>query len=128
VPEWYFLPLYAILRSVTNKLLGVALIGLAILCIFLLPYFCKNFIIRSGSFRPIYAFIVCMFFVICLFLGWIGSLPVMVPYLEIGQFVTFFYFFIISVLFPFSGYFDRLCYLLFNIKKYNLKLNHNFEY
>ena len=26
VPEWYFLPLYAVLRSVTNKLLGIFLI------------------------------------------------------------------------------------------------------
>lgn len=118
VPEWYFLPLYAILRSVTNKLLGVALIGLAILCIFLLPYFCKNFIIRSGSFRPFYAFMVCFFYVICLFLGWIGSLPVMVPYLEIGQYVTLFYFIMIIILFPFSGWFDTFCYILKRCRLY----------
>jgi len=117
VPEWYFLPLYAILRSVTNKLLGVALIGLAIICIFLLPYFCKNFIIRSGAFRPIYGFIVAIFFVICLFLGWIGSLPVMSPYLEVGQLTTFFYFVMIFYIFPFSGFLDQSCYQIMKIKK-----------
>ena len=46
VPEWYFLPLYAILRSVTNKLLGIFLIGCSIVCILLLPFICKGFIIR----------------------------------------------------------------------------------
>jgi len=58
VPEWYFLPLYAILRSVTNKLLGIFLIALAIACILFLPFFCKNFLIRSAFFRPIYAFFI----------------------------------------------------------------------
>lgn len=83
VPEWYFLPLYAILRSVTNKLLGISLIGLSIVCIFLLPFFCKGFIIRSTSFRPVYGIFVYLFFSVCFFLGWIGSLPVMSPYFEI---------------------------------------------
>jgi len=55
VPEWYFLPLYAILRSVTNKLLGIFLIACAILCILLFPIFCKGFIIRSTVFKPGYA-------------------------------------------------------------------------
>lgn len=54
VPEWYFLPLYAILRSVTNKLLGIFLIALAIICILFLPFFCKGFIIRSTLFKPFY--------------------------------------------------------------------------
>lgn len=54
VPEWYFLPLYAILRSVTNKLLGVFLIACAVVCILLFPFFCKGFIIRSTTFKPGY--------------------------------------------------------------------------
>jgi quinol-cytochrome oxidoreductase complex cytochrome b subunit len=52
VPEWYFLPLYAILRSVTNKLLGIFLIACAIVCILLFPFFCKGFIIRSTCLSP----------------------------------------------------------------------------
>jgi len=52
VPEWYFLPFYAILRSIPNKLGGViAMIG-AILILLLLPYLHTSEI-RSSSFRPI---------------------------------------------------------------------------
>jgi len=58
VPEWYFLPLYAVLRSVPNKLLGLGLILGYILCIIFLPFICKNFIIRSTMFRPFYGIVV----------------------------------------------------------------------
>jgi quinol-cytochrome oxidoreductase complex cytochrome b subunit len=65
VPEWYFLPLYAVLRSVPNKLLGLGLILGFILCIIFLPFICKNFIIRSTMFRPLWnsglIFYFCMF-------------------------------------------------------------------
>jgi len=110
VPEWYFLPLYAILRSVTNKLLGVALIGLGIVGIILLPYFSKGFIIRSGLFRPFHAICVWFFFAICLLLGWIGGLPVMSPFFEIGQIITLLYFLCIFILFPISGFHEKLIY------------------
>jgi len=58
VPEWYFLPLYAVLRSVPNKLLGLFLIACFIVCVILIPFICKNFIIRSTIFKPIYGSIV----------------------------------------------------------------------
>jgi len=58
VPEWYFLPLYAVLRSVPNKLLGLILILAFILCIICIPFICKNFIIRSTMFRPFYGIVV----------------------------------------------------------------------
>ncbi len=38
VPVWYFTPYYAILRAVPDKLLGVVLMGLAIMVLFLLPW------------------------------------------------------------------------------------------
>jgi ubiquinol-cytochrome c reductase cytochrome b subunit len=38
VPEWYFLPFYAILRSVPHKLGGVIVMMAAILILFLLPF------------------------------------------------------------------------------------------
>ena len=58
VPEWYFLPLYAVLRSVPNKLLGLFLIACFIVCVILMPFINKNIIVRSTIFRPIYGFIV----------------------------------------------------------------------
>lgn len=112
VPEWYFLPLYAILRSVTNKLLGILLIACAIICIFLFPFFCKGFIIRSTMFKPSYGIIIWMFFAICFLLGWIGSLPVMTPYFEIGQIVTFLFFFFF-IIFAFIGLLEKIIYHIY---------------
>jgi len=70
----------------------------------------KNLIIWFTIFRPIYGIIVLFFFFICFLLGWIGSLPVISPFLEIGQLVTFLYFFILVILFPYLGYFEKSIY------------------
>ena len=42
VPEWYFLMLYAVLRSVTNKLFGIFLLVLLIACLFLMSVLNKQ--------------------------------------------------------------------------------------
>ena len=60
VPEWYFLPFYAILRSIPNKLGGILLMLSAILIILILPisyhYYQnkKTLQIQSPIFKPIY--------------------------------------------------------------------------
>lgn len=114
VPEWYFLPLYAILRSVTNKLLGIFLIACAIVCILLVPFFCKGFIIRSTAYRPYYGVLIWIFFMVCLTLGWIGSLPVMTPYFEVGLYATILYFIFFIVIFPVIGILEKLVYELYS--------------
>jgi len=91
VPEWYFLPFYAILRSIPNKLLGVVALGMSIVSLFVLPNFFNSFI-RSCSFKPFSQALFWMFVVFSILLGWIGSLPVQYPYVGLGQFFTFFYF------------------------------------
>jgi len=53
VPEWYFLPFYAILRSIPDKLGGVAAMGGALVVLFLIP-FINTSEIRSTTFRPIF--------------------------------------------------------------------------
>jgi quinol-cytochrome oxidoreductase complex cytochrome b subunit len=116
VPEWYFLVLYAVLRSVPNKLLGLFLIAAFIVCIVTMPFICKWFSIRSTIFRPLYGIIVWFFFFVFLSLGWIGGLPVLSPFLQIGQIVTFLYFFILLIMFPAIGYFDDLVYYLWITK------------
>jgi len=93
VPEWYFLPLYAVLRSVTNKLLGIFLLALFILALFLLPFSTFFVIIRSGFFRPFFSFFFWFFLVVCIFLGYLGGLPVMLPNITLGNIFSFFYFF-----------------------------------
>lgn len=110
VPEWYFLPLYAVLRSVTHKLLGILLLALFILVILLLPYLCKHQMIRSTLFRPLHGFVFWLFFVNCLLLGWIGGLPTDAPYLALGQLFTALHFFLLAVAFPVTGLLEHLIY------------------
>jgi len=53
VPEWYFLPFYAILRSVPDKLIGVLLLLASIIVLFIFPFIIKSKI-YTGYFRPLY--------------------------------------------------------------------------
>jgi ubiquinol-cytochrome c reductase cytochrome b subunit len=113
VPEWYFLPFYAILRSIPDKLGGVAAMGGAILILLLLPHI-NTSEIRSAKFRPIYAISYWFFAANFLLLGWIGQKPVESPFIEIGMFSTFLYFFFIIILVPVIGILEK--YLLKSIK------------
>jgi len=53
VPEWYFLPFYAVLRSIPDKLAGVVAMGGAIVILLFLP-FINTSDVRSSTFRPFY--------------------------------------------------------------------------
>jgi len=102
VPEWYFLPFYAILRSIPNKLGGVMAMVFAILILVFLPLI--NFSkIRSSKFRPIFSFFYWFLFVDFLILGWIGQKPVESPFIEVGMFATAFYFIFFILLLPSIG-------------------------
>jgi len=52
VPEWYFLPFYAVLRTIPDKLGGVALIGIAIVILLLLPVVDTSYF-RSNYFKAV---------------------------------------------------------------------------
>jgi len=99
VPEWYFLPFYAILRSIPNKLGGVLLLLSAILVLLLLPFFVK-FEIRSSQFRPLSAVFFWFFLSNCFILGWLGGQPVEAPYVVAGQLSTIFYFIYFLIILP----------------------------
>jgi len=98
VPEWYFLPVYAILRSIPNKLGGVAAIGLVFACLLALP-FLNTSPIRSSSFRPLHRKFYWILVADCFLLGWIGCMPVEDPYVTIGQIasVVFFAYFLLVI-------------------------------
>jgi len=99
VPEWYFLPFYAILRSIPNKLGGVIAMLLSIIVLFLLPFF-SVLSVRSNIFKPFHKLVFWFLLVDCFILGWVGGKPVETPYVEIGQIATFFYFFYFLFLLP----------------------------
>lgn len=107
VPEWYFLPFYAILRSIPDKLGGViAMVG-AILVLLVLPFVHTSYV-RSSSFRPIQKKIFWFFIADVLILGWIGGQPVEDPYVLVGQIGTIFYFAYFLVITPVVGYIENI--------------------
>ena len=102
VPEWYFLPSYAILRAVPEigfisaKLGGVIAMFGATLVLLLLPWLDRS-PVRSARFRPIYRQFFWVFFIDCIILGWVGAnTPDAVfhgiPFLWIGRAATVYYF------------------------------------
>lgn len=102
VPEWYFLPFYAILRSIPYKLGGVLTMILAILILAFLPW-THSTEIRSSRFRPIYRYLYWTIIICCLSLGWVGGMPVEEPYIAIGQFASIYYFVHFIIILPVLG-------------------------
>nr|YP_010947449.1 apocytochrome B [Mimica arnoldii]WGO62535.1 apocytochrome B [Mimica arnoldii] len=106
VPEWYFLPFYAILRSIPHKLGGVIAMVSAIIILALLPWI-HSTEIRSSRFRPLYRYLYWTLISCCLILGWIGGMPVEDPYILIGQLASLFYFFYFLILLPLLGKLEK---------------------
>ena len=102
VPEWYFLPFYAILRSIPDKLGGVAAMGGALLVLFLIP-FTNTSEIRSTTFRPLFKIFYWLLVADFLILGWIGQKPVKTTFVIAGQLATLYYFLFFIVLIPVTG-------------------------
>lgn len=106
VPEWYFLPFYAILRSIPHKLGGVICMLFAIIVLALLPWI-HSTETRSSRFRPIYRTLYWSMAACCLILGWIGGMPVEDPYIIIGQIASLYYFFYFLIILPFLGSIEK---------------------
>ena len=102
VPEWYFLPFYAILRSIPDKLGGVVAMVGAIVLIGLMPWL-NTSEVRSSEFRPIYRKLFWFLMADFLVLGWIGQNEVETPYIEVGQLATVIYFAFFLVIVPVLG-------------------------
>jgi ubiquinol-cytochrome c reductase cytochrome b subunit len=107
VPEWYFLPFYAVLRSIPDKLGGVLAMGGALLMLVLLPWL-NTSKVRSTAFRPIYRKLYWLSIANFFVLGWIGQNVVETPYIEVGQFTTAFYFAFFLIFVPILGKLEDL--------------------
>lgn len=99
VPEWYFLPFYAILRSIPDKLGGVIAMFGAIVILFLLPWLDSSKT-RSANYRPLFRIFTLIFIVNFIVLGYIGGMPPEEPYISVGQFCTTWYFLHLFVILP----------------------------
>ncbi|MFC3695023.1 cytochrome bc complex cytochrome b subunit [Chenggangzhangella methanolivorans] len=102
VPEWYFLPFYAILRAIPSKLGGVLCMFGAIAVLFVLPWLDTSKV-RSGKYRPLFKQFFWVFVGVCVLLGWLGSKPPEGWYVTISQIATFYYFAHFLIILPLLG-------------------------
>ena len=102
VPEWYFLPFYAILRSIPNKIGGVIAMFGSLIILLTIP-FTNSSEIRSTAFRPVFKVCYWLFVITFLLLGWVGQCPVEYPYTEIGIISMIYYFLFFIIIIPFLG-------------------------
>nr|WP_276318131.1 cytochrome b/b6 [Rhodovarius crocodyli] len=102
VPEWYFLPFYAILRAVPDKLGGVLLMFASILVWLVLPWLDTSKV-RSMKFRPV-ARIAFLLWVVAFFvLMYCGGKPAEEPFVTVSRIATAYYFAYFLVILPILG-------------------------
>ena len=105
VPEWYFLPFYAILRAIPSKLGGVTAMFSAIAILAFLPWLDTSKV-RSASFRPIYRAFFWVFVIVGLGLGYLGSQPPSDGSTFVARIFTAYYFLHFIVILPLLGLFE----------------------
>ena len=113
VPEWYFLPFYAILRAFTGSFLGIPLGGFAkllgvlamfgsIVVLAFAPWLDTSRV-RSAKYRPYFKWAFWVFAFTCVALGYLGSLPAEGVYVMWAQIFTVLYFAFFLVAMPVLG-------------------------
>jgi ubiquinol-cytochrome c reductase cytochrome b/c1 subunit len=106
VPEWYFLPYYAILRSVPNKLLGVCMMFGSLLVLFVLPWLDTSRV-RSARFRPIYRQLIWLWVAAVIVLGVCGAHKPEGIWVVLSRICTLYYFLHFLVIMPTLGKLER---------------------
>jgi ubiquinol-cytochrome c reductase cytochrome b subunit len=91
-PVWYFTPFYAILRAVPNKLLGVVLMGLAVIAFVFLPWLDRSKV-KSIRYRGwISKAFLFAFAVSFIALGYLGLQPATTAYTNAARVFAVIYF------------------------------------
>ncbi len=120
VPEWYFLPFYAILRAITfdigipftdivlinSKLGGVMAMFGSLLIFFVVPWLDTSKV-RSATYRPLFKQFFWIFVLVCIGLGYLGAKPAEGIYTTLAQILTFWYFFHFIVILPVLGLIEK---------------------
>ena len=83
VPEWYFLPFYAMLRAIPDKLGGVLTMFSAIAILAFLPWLDTSRV-RSTKYRPAYKVFFWVLCFVCVMLGYVGGQLPDAPVVSIG--------------------------------------------
>ena len=106
VPEWYFLPFFAILRSIPDKLMGVIALGGSIGVLFFVPWLDTSRV-RSARYRPVYKYVYWFLVLDVLVLGWAGGQAADGIALLLGQIGTVYYFAHFIILMPLIGIMEK---------------------
>jgi ubiquinol-cytochrome c reductase cytochrome b subunit len=99
VPEWYFLPFYALLRAIPDKLMGVIAMISSIAVLGLLPWLDLSKV-RSSVFRPIWKQCVFLFVLDFFILMYVGGMPAEGIYVLISRVGTAYWFLFFLVIAP----------------------------
>jgi ubiquinol-cytochrome c reductase cytochrome b subunit len=117
VPEIYLLPFYSILRAIPNKTLGVLALLSAILILAILPIIHLG-IINTIRLRPIYKYILYIFFINFLLLVYTGGSLLEEPFITMSQIFTLFYFSYFIIFTPLISFFES--FIFYSYKYYQL--------
>jgi ubiquinol-cytochrome c reductase cytochrome b/c1 subunit len=105
VPEWYFLPFYAILRAIPSKLGGVIFMFGSIAMLAFLPWLDTSRV-RSAVYRPMFKLFFWLFIACVIGLGYYGSQPAEGSAVIGARILTAFYFIYFLVILPMLGLFE----------------------
>jgi ubiquinol-cytochrome c reductase cytochrome b subunit len=113
VPEWYYLPFYAILRAITfnigpidSKLGGVLAMFGSIAVLFVLPWLDTSKV-RSAVYRPWFKLFFWLFVADAILLGWLGAKPAEGVYTTLAQIATAYYFAFFLIILPLLGLIEK---------------------
>ena len=106
VPEWYYLPFYAILRAIPSKLLGVTALGASIVVLAFMPWLDTSRV-RSANYRPLFRQFLLIFFATVIGLGYLGSQEPIGGYVLAARLLTAYYFGFFFIILPLLGLFER---------------------
>jgi quinol-cytochrome oxidoreductase complex cytochrome b subunit len=106
VPEWYFLPFYAILRAIPSKLGGVIALFASIAVLAFLPWLDTSKV-RSARYRPLYRQFFWVLVIACIGLGYLGSQPPEGGFVIAARIFTAYYFLFFLVILPLLGLIER---------------------